>query len=50
MLEEGKIYLIKTERGSVWLFKKYLGRNYPNKITSCHGALCLDDMYVAIAR
>ena len=44
MLEEGKIYLVKTTRGSVWLFKKYLGIHFRNKITGCHGALCLDDM------
>lgn len=45
MLEEGKIYLLKTTRGSVWLFKKYLGRYLQNKITGCNSALCLDDMY-----
>lgn len=45
MLEEGKIYLVKTTRGCVWLFKKYLGHHFSNNITGCHGALCLDDMY-----
>lgn len=45
MLEEGKIYLLKTTRGSVWLFKKYLGLHFRNKITGCNSALCLDDMY-----
>ena len=45
MLEEGKIYLLKTTRGSVWLFKKYLGRCLRNKITGCSRALCLDDMF-----
>lgn len=45
MLEEGKIYLVKTTRGSFWLFKKYLGRHFRNKITGCKSALCLDDMY-----
>jgi hypothetical protein len=45
MLEEGKVYLVKTTRGSIWLFKKYLGIHFRNKITGCHGALCLDDMY-----
>lgn len=45
MLEEGKIYLVKTTHGHVWLFKKYLGRHFSNKITGCHGALCLDDMF-----
>ena len=45
MLEEGKIYLLKTSRGSVWLFKKYLGRRFRNKITGCNSAICLDDMY-----
>ena len=44
MLESGKIYLVKTTRGSAWLFKKYLGR-FIDKITGCHYALCLDDMY-----
>ena len=43
MLEEGKIYLVKTTRGSVWLFKKYLGL-FSHKITGCNRALCLDDM------
>ena len=46
MLEEGKIYLVKTTRGSVWLFKKYLGR-FIDKITGCNCALCLDDMYTS---
>ena len=45
MLEEGKIYLAKTTRGSFWLFKKYLGRHFRNKITGCNSAICLDDMY-----
>ena len=45
MLEEGKIYFVKTTRGSIWLFKKYLGHYFRNKITGCNGALCLDDMY-----
>lgn len=45
MLEEGKIYLVKTTRGSFWLFKKYLGRHFRNKITGCNSAICLDDMY-----
>lgn len=45
MLEEGKIYLVKTTRGSIWLFKKYLGCHFRNKITGCKSALCLDDMY-----
>ena len=44
MLEEGKIYLVKTARGSVWLFKKYLGL-FSYKITGCNRALYLDDMY-----
>ena len=47
MLEEGKIYLLKTARGSVWLFKKYLGF-FSDKISGCSHALCLDDMYKAI--
>lgn len=46
MLEEGKIYLVKTTRGSVWLFKKCLGL-FSYKITGCKSALCLDDMYKA---
>ena len=46
MLEEGKIYLVKTTRGSFWLFKKYLGRHFRNKITGCSKAVCLDDMYM----
>lgn len=45
MLKEGKIYLVKTTRGSVWLFKKYLGTYLRNHITGCNSALCLDDMY-----
>lgn len=45
MLEEGKIYIVKTTRGSIWLFKKYLSHYSHNKITGCKGALCLDDMY-----
>ena len=45
MLEEGKIYLVKTTRGSFWLFKKYLCRHFRNKITGCNSAICLDDMY-----
>ena len=44
MLEEGKIYLVKTTRGSVWLFKKYLGF-FSDRISGCSCALCLDDMY-----
>ena len=44
MLEEGKVYLLKTTRGSVWLFKKYLGF-FSDKISGCSCALCLDDMY-----
>lgn len=44
MLEEGKIYLVKTTRGSVWLFKKYLGF-FSDKISGCKSAVCLDDMY-----
>lgn len=47
MLEEGKIYLLKTTRGSVWLFKKYLGF-FSDKISGCSCALCLDDMYKSI--
>lgn len=47
MLEEGKIYLLKTTRGSVWLFKKYL-RFFSDKISGCSCALCLYDMYKAI--
>lgn len=43
MLEEGKIYLVKTTRGSFWLFKKYLGF-FSDKISGCSCALCLDDM------
>ena len=45
MLEEGKIYLVKTAHGCVWLFEKYLGRYLRNKITGCSRALCLDDMF-----
>lgn len=45
MLEEGKVYLLKTTRGSVWLFKKYLGGYFRNHIAGCDMALCLDDMY-----
>lgn len=48
MLEERKIYLLKTTRGSVWLFKKYLGF-FSDRISSCSCALCLDDMYKEIA-
>lgn len=44
MLEEGKIYLVKTTFGDVWLFKKYTG-GFRDKITRCNGALCLDDMF-----
>ena len=44
MLEEGKIYLLKTTRGSVWLFKKYLGF-FSDKISGCNCAVCLGDMY-----
>ena len=47
MLEEGKIYLLKTTRGSVWLFKKYLGF-FSDKISGCSCALCLGDMYKAV--
>ena len=43
MLEEDKVYLVKTTRGSVWLFKKYYGL-HSNRITGCSCALCLDDM------
>ena len=45
MLEEGKIYLVKTTRGSFWLFNKYLVRHFRNKITGCNSAICLGDMY-----
>lgn len=45
MLKEGKVYLLKTTRGSVWLFKKYLGHYFRNHIAGCNMALCLDDMY-----
>lgn len=48
MLEEGKIYLVKTTRGSIWLFKKYRGMLHNDKQASCSHALCLDDMYKAI--
>ena len=44
MLEEGKVYLVKTTLGSVWLFKKY-SECFRNKITSCSCSICLDDMY-----
>lgn len=44
MLEEGKVYLVKTTRGSVWLFKKY-SECFRNKMTSCYRSICLDDMY-----
>ena len=44
MLEEGKIYLVKTTYENVWLFKKHLGL-FSDKITGCHGALCIDDTY-----
>lgn len=44
MLEEGKIYFVKTISDCVWLFKKYTGR-FRDKITGCNSALCLDDMY-----
>ena len=44
MLEEGKIYLVKTSQGCVWLFKKRTGR-FIDKITGCNSALCLDDMF-----
>ena len=47
MLEEGKIYLLKNTRGSVWLFKKYLGF-FSDRISGSSCALCLDDMYKAI--
>ena len=47
MLEEGKIYLVKITRGSVWLFKKYMGF-FSDKISGCSCALCLDNMYKAI--
>ena len=47
MLEEGKIYLLKTTHGSVWLFKKYLGF-FSDRISGCSCALCLDYMYKAI--
>lgn len=43
MLEEGKVYLVKTTRGSVWLFKKYMGF-FSDQISGCSCALCLDDM------
>lgn len=45
MLEEGKIYLVKTTNGHVWLFKKYLGHHFSNKITGCNLTLCIDDMF-----
>lgn len=45
MLEEGKIYLVKVTRGSIWLFKKYGGVLFADKRTGCTGALCLDNMY-----
>lgn len=44
MLEEGKIYLLKTTHGSVWLFKKY-SECFRNKMTSCYRSICIDDMY-----
>lgn len=44
MLEEGKIYLVKTTRGSFWLFKKYLGF-FSDRISGCSCAVCLEDMY-----
>ena len=45
MLEEGKIYLVKTTRDIVWLFKKYRGILYAEKRTGCSHALCLEGMY-----
>ena len=47
MLEEGKVYLVKTTRGSVWVFKKY-SECFRNKMTSFYRSICLDDMYKAI--
>ena len=49
MLEEGKIYLLKTTRGSVWLFKKYLGF-FSDKISGCNFAVCLEDMCVVTTK
>ena len=44
MLEEDRIYLLKTTHGSVWLFKKYIAPHI-YEISSCSHAICLDDMY-----
>lgn len=44
MLEEGKIYLVKTTRGSIWLFKKYRGMLHNDKQAGCSHALCIEDM------
>lgn len=44
MLEDGKIYLVKTTSDCLWLFKKYRGVLYADRRTSCSHALCLEDM------
>lgn len=44
MLEEGKVYLLKTTSGRFWLFKKYMV-SHICEISSCSNAICLNNMY-----
>ena len=44
MLEDGKIYIVKVNSGSVWLFKKRYGL-HSDRIAGCNCAVCLEDMY-----
>lgn len=43
MLEEGKIYLVKTTSNNRWLFKKEL--TFFDRITSCRMGMCLKSDY-----
>ena len=43
MLEEGKIYIVKTISGSTWLFKKCT-KEFGDKICGRSDSLCIDTM------
>lgn len=50
MLEEGNIYIVKVNRGDVWLFKKCRCGLLTDIKTGCYQALCLEDMFKSRVR
>ena len=49
MLEDGKIYIVKVNSGSVWLFKKRYGL-HSDRIAGCNCAVCLEGMCVVTTK